>query len=103
MSWSTPHAAGQDLAARYARTQEPFEDLFQVASLGLVKAADRYDPDRGAAFSSYAVPTILGELKRHFRDKGRSIHLPRGLQELVMRVQDGRRAAELADAAARRP
>jgi len=75
------------LAARYARTQEPFEDLFQVASLGLVKAADRYDPDRGAAFSSYALPTILGELKRHFRDKGRSIHLPRGLQELVMRVQ----------------
>jgi RNA polymerase sigma-B factor len=75
------------LAARYARTQEPFEDLFQVASLGLVKAAGRYDPDRGAAFSSYALPTILGELKRHFRDKGRSIHLPRGLQELVMRVQ----------------
>ena len=75
------------LAARYARTQEPFEDLFQVASLGLVKAASRYDPDRGAAFSSYALPTILGELKRHFRDKGRSIHLPRGLQELVMRVQ----------------
>jgi RNA polymerase sigma-B factor len=75
------------LAARYARTQEPFEDLFQVASLGLVKAARRYDPDRGAAFSSYALPTILGELKRHFRDKGRSIHLPRGLQELVMRVQ----------------
>lgn len=75
------------LAARYARTQEPFEDLFQVASLGLVKAADRYDPDRGAAFSSYALPTILGELKRHFRDKGRSIHLPRGLQELVLRVQ----------------
>jgi RNA polymerase sigma-B factor len=75
------------LAARYARTQEPFEDLFQVASLGLVKAAGRYDPDRGAAFSSYALPTILGELKRHFRDKGRSIHLPRGLQELVLRVQ----------------
>ena len=75
------------LAARYARTQEPVEDLFQVASLGLVKAADRYDPDRGAAFSSYALPTILGELKRHFRDKGRSIHLPRGLQELVLRVQ----------------
>jgi RNA polymerase sigma-B factor len=75
------------LAARYARTQEPFEDLFQVASLGLVKAADRYDPERGAAFSSYALPTILGELKRHFRDKGRSIHLPRGLQELVLRVQ----------------
>jgi RNA polymerase sigma-B factor len=58
------------LAARYARTQEPFEDLFQVASLGLVKAADRYDPDRGAAFSSYVLSTILGELKRYFCDKG---------------------------------
>jgi RNA polymerase sigma-B factor len=74
------------LAARYSRTQEPFDDVFQVASLGLIKAAQRFDPDRGNAFSSYAVPTILGEIKRHFRDKGRPIHLPRGLQELVMRV-----------------
>jgi RNA polymerase sigma-B factor len=61
--------------------------LFQVASLGLVKAVDRFDPERGTAFSSYALPTILGEIKRHFRDKGRSIHLPRGLQELVLKVQ----------------
>jgi RNA polymerase sigma-B factor len=76
------------LAARYSRTQEPFDDLFQVASLGLIKAAQRFDPDRGNAFSSYAVPTILGEIKRHFRDKGRPIHLPRGLQELVMRVHE---------------
>ncbi len=76
------------LARRYIRTQEPFDDLFQVASLGLVKAIDRFDPERGSAFSSYAVPTILGELKRHFRDKGWSVHLPRGLQELVLRVQD---------------
>jgi RNA polymerase sigma-B factor len=89
------------LAARYARTQEPFEDLFQVASLGLVKAADRYDPERGAAFSSYALPTILGELKRHFRDKGRSIHLPRGLQELVLRVQ--RAEEELSSRTGRSP
>jgi RNA polymerase sigma-B factor len=75
------------LAGRYARTPEPFDDLFQVASLALVKAVDRFDPDLGIAFSSFAVPTILGELKRHFRDKGSSIHLPRGLQELVLRVQ----------------
>ena len=76
------------LAARYRRTQEPFEDLFQVASLGLVKAIDRFDHERGAAFSSFAVPTILGELKRYFRDKGWSVHLSRGLQELVLRVQE---------------
>jgi RNA polymerase sigma-B factor len=76
------------LARRYARTPEPFEDLLQVASLGLVKAVDRFDAARGAAFTSFAVPTILGELKRHFRDKGRSIHLPRGLQELVLKVQE---------------
>jgi RNA polymerase sigma-B factor len=76
------------LAGRYARTQEPFEDLYQVACLGLVKAIDRFDPDRGVSFASFAVPTILGELKRHFRDKGWSVHLPRGLQELVLKVQD---------------
>jgi RNA polymerase sigma-B factor len=76
------------LARRYARTREPLEDLFQVASLALVKAIDRFDPDRGLAFSSFAVPTILGELKRHFRDKGGSVHMPRGLQELMMKVQD---------------
>jgi RNA polymerase sigma-B factor len=76
------------LAARYARTQEPFEDLFQAASLGLVKAIDRFDPERGFAFKSFAVPTIVGELKRHFRDKGWPVHLPRGLQELALRIQD---------------
>lgn len=75
------------LAARYIRTQEPWEDLCQVASLGLIKAIDRFDPARGSAFSSFAVPTILGELKRHFRDKGSAIHLPRSLQELVLRVK----------------
>ena len=75
------------LASRYRRTQEPFDDLFQVASLALVKAVDRFDPDRGIAFSSYAVPTILGQLKRHFRDKGWAIHIPRGLHELVLKVQ----------------
>lgn len=76
------------LAARYARTQEPFEDLFQVASLGLVKAIDRYDPERGFAFKSFAVPTIVGEVKRHFRDKGWPVHLPRGLQELALKIQE---------------
>lgn len=79
------------LASRYNRTQEPFDDLFQVASLGLLKAIDRFDPDRGFAFSSFAVPTILGELKRHFRDKGFAVHLPRSLQELVLRVQEAER------------
>ena len=76
------------LAARYARTQEPFEDLFQVACLGLVKAIDRYDLERGFAFKSFAVPTIVGELKRHFRDKGWPVHLPRGLQELALKIQE---------------
>ena len=56
------------LAWRYCHTGEPMEDLVQVASLGLVKAVDRWDPDRGFAFTSFAVPTMLGELRRHFRD-----------------------------------
>ena len=60
----------RELALRYSYTDEPFDDLLQVASLGLIKAIDRFDPGRGAKFTSYAAPTILGELKRHFRDKG---------------------------------
>ena len=63
-------AARRDLALRYTCTDEPLDDLVQVASLGLIKAIDRFEPDRGAKFTSYAAPTILGELKRHFRDKG---------------------------------
>jgi RNA polymerase sigma-B factor len=78
------------LALRYAGTPEPFDDLYQVACLGLLKAIDRFDPARGVAFSSFAIPTILGELKRHFRDKGWSVHLPRALQELVLKVQNAR-------------
>src|SRR5258708_5517020 len=78
----------RSLAARYrGRGREPFDDLLQVASLGLLKALDRFDPDRGVAFSSYAVPTILGELRRHFRDTGWSAHVPRSAQELALRVQ----------------
>jgi RNA polymerase sigma-B factor len=76
----------RDLARRYTYTDEPFDDLIQVASLGLIKAIDRFDPDRGPKFTSYAAPTILGELKRHFRDKGWALHVPRDLQERALAV-----------------
>jgi RNA polymerase sigma-B factor len=81
------------LAARYAGGAEPFDDLVQVASVGLVKAIDRFDPERGTAFSTFAVPTILGELKRHFRDRGWSVHVPRDVQERILKVE--RATAEL--------
>jgi RNA polymerase sigma-B factor len=76
----------RQLARRYQRGNESIEDLVQVASLGLIKAIDRYDLERATAFSSYAVPTILGELKRYFRDSGWAVHVPRGLQERIMKT-----------------
>ena len=82
----------RDLALRYTYTDEPFDDLLQVASLGLIKAIDRFEPGRGTKFTSYAAPTILGELKRHFRDKGWSLHVPRDLQERTLAVS---RATEI--------
>jgi RNA polymerase sigma-B factor len=96
------------LARRYHRGSEPLDDLVQVASVGLLKAIDRFDPARGIAFSSFAVPTIAGELKRYYRDKGWAVRVPRDLQELALRVdratdrlthQLGRRptASEIAD------
>jgi RNA polymerase sigma-B factor len=77
----------RQLARRYQRGGEPLDDLNQVASLGLLKAIDRFEPDRPTAFSSFAVPTILGELKRHFRDRGWSVRVPRDLQEMSVRVE----------------
>ncbi len=74
------------LANRYAGRGEPLEDLVQVGSLGLIKAVDRFDVDRGVEFSSYAVPTIVGEIRRHFRDKAWAMHVPRRLKELSVRL-----------------
>jgi RNA polymerase sigma-B factor len=75
------------LALRYARGSDPVDDLEQIACMGLIKALDRFDPDRGFAFTSFAVPTILGELKRSFRDTAWSAHVPRALQERVAELR----------------
>ena len=80
------------LAARYTNPHEPLDDLVQVASMGLLGAIDRFDPSRGVRFPAFAVPTILGELKRYFRNTGWSAHVPRGAQELALRVDRAARA-----------
>jgi RNA polymerase sigma-B factor len=80
----------RSIAGHYHRSGEPLEDLVQVASVALVKAIDRYDPDRGCAFTSFAVPTIRGELKRHFRDHTWTVRPPRDIQELALRVDVAR-------------
>jgi RNA polymerase sigma-B factor len=74
------------LAARYAGRGEPLEDLVQVGSVGLVLALDRFDPSRGVAFKSFAIPTIVGEIRRHFRDRTWALHVPRRLKELSLRL-----------------
>jgi RNA polymerase sigma-B factor len=76
----------RQVAARYAGGNEPFDDLLQVACLALVRAIDRFDPSRGVAFSSYVVPTMRGEIKRHYRDKTWAVRVPRDLQDLAMAV-----------------
>jgi RNA polymerase sigma-B factor len=79
------------IANRYARHSPEDEDLFQVARIGLVKAVDRFDPTTCFRFTTFATPTILGEIKRHFRDHSRSVHVPRGIQELASKAERANR------------
>lgn len=88
-------------ARRFRNRGEPYEDLVQVGTIGLIKAVDRFDAERGVEFSTYATPTIIGEIKRHFRDKGWAIRVPRRLQEL--RMQIGTATAELTQSLGRSP
>ena len=91
----------QHLARRFANRGEPLDDLVQVASIGVMKSVDRFDPDRGVEFSTFAARTILGELKRHFRDKGWAVRAPRRIQELYLEI--GHATAELAQKLGRPP
>jgi RNA polymerase sigma-B factor len=77
----------RSVASRYRHTPQPFDDLLQVASMALVKAVDRFEPERGLAFSSFAVPTMIGEIKRHFRDTAWALHVPRALKERILLVE----------------
>ena len=88
-------------ARRFRNRGEPFEDLVQVGTIGLIKSIDRFDAGRGVEFSTYATPTIIGEIKRYFRDKGWAIRVPRRLQEL--RMQIGAATAELTQSLGRSP
>jgi RNA polymerase sigma-B factor len=89
------------LARRYDRGREPLDDLQQVAVLGLVKAIDRFDPAHGARFASFAIPTIAGELRRHFRDATWSVHVPRAAQENMLRLRQA--TSDLGDRLQRDP
>lgn len=88
-------------ARRFRNRGEPFEDLVQVGTIGLIKSVDRFESERGVEFSTYATPTIIGEIKRHFRDKGWAIRVPRRLQEL--RLQISTTTAELTQNLGRSP
>ncbi len=88
-------------ARRFRNRGEPFEDLVQVGTIGLIKSVDRFDSDRGVEFSTYATPTIIGEIKRYFRDKGWAIRVPRRLQELRMQIATA--GAELTQSLGRSP
>jgi RNA polymerase sigma-B factor len=89
------------LARRFRDRGEAHDDLVQVGTIGLIKSVDRFDPDRGVEFSTYATPTIVGEIKRHFRDKGWSVRVPRRLQELRLAI--GRATADLSQSNGRSP
>jgi RNA polymerase sigma-B factor len=89
------------LARRFRNRGEPLDDLIQVATIGLIKSVDRFDTERGVEFSTYATPTIVGEIKRHFRDKGWAIRVPRRLQELKLALTKA--TAELAQKQGRAP